>query len=1043
MYRLANDTQYNITQLYYQNQVQLRKKSVSMDPDVEYKVKLVTEEVHKQDFPISICRISPKGLLLIIGISLILILAVPYSGIFSNKTHKHDIISNDNDKVHDKTFDHVMGLAKFKHTERTKTSAPKCDGTKEDDRLDCYPEGNGDKTKCIQRGCCWQEVHVPSKQKKNSSRFGKNIKGGSPPSCFYPSGYPAYQMIGKPEETDLGYKVVLRRSVASPYPLDIAELKMNVYMETDNRVHFKIFDPADDRYEVPIDTPKPTDKASDPAYRIEFTHAPFGIAVVRKHDELTLFNTSIGPLIFSDQFIQISSSMVSNFTYGLGEHRSSLLLPSDWRTYTIWTQEPDGVRENQNLYGAHPFYLNMEPKTGNAHGVFLLNSNAMDVVLQPSPAITYRTIGGILDFYVFLGPTPSDVIAQYTEVIGRPIMPPYWGLGFHLCRWGYMSANNTWDMVKRMRAAGIPQDVQWNDIEYATDNKIFTYNNSTFSNLPEFVEDLHSHGQHYIQIVDPGIHNETGYSPYDTGLEKEVFITDRDGEPLVGEVWPGTTVFPDFFDDTTIDWWKESAGAYHKDIPFDGMWIDMNEPSNVWANGSVDDGCPNEEPYDKLPYMPGVYGNSLIQTSFCLSANHHNHGKHFNLHSLYGLAMTRASNHALKAIRENQRPFVITRSSFPSNGVYGGKWLGDNYSTWPDMYFSIPGILAFSMFGIPMVGADICGFNSNTNEALCQRWTQLGAFYPFSRNHNSWSCPPKGTDTPCRPQDPTAFSEAMQKSSRKVLLTRYSLLPYLYTLFYRAHVNGTTVARPLFFEFANDETTYAIDRQFLWGPALLISPVLTKRATKVQAAFPKGVWYDFYNGTRFSFTSTTEVTLQAPLDHLNLHVRAGYILPMQKPNITTTTSRLNQFELLVALAPDGSACGELFWDDGDSIDSIDKGKYTYMTFEAISSNTIKSAVTKKGFSGPKMLLGSVTVFGVLSKPQDVKVNNEPAEYTYDASNKVLRINCSTKPIHLEIPFLVKWTLPEVSTKEQPQANDVSGKSKSAPLGQDINRHAKK
>ena len=80
-----------------------------------------------------------------------------------------------------------------------------------------------------------------------------------------------------------------------------------------------------------------------------------------------------------------------------------------------------------------------------------------DVVLQPTPAVTYRTIGGILDFYVLTGPTPDEVIQQYTEVIGRPFMPPYWGLGFHLCRWGYGSTDGTRKVVERMRVAGIPQ----------------------------------------------------------------------------------------------------------------------------------------------------------------------------------------------------------------------------------------------------------------------------------------------------------------------------------------------------------------------------------------------------------------------------------------------------------------------------------------------------------------------------------------------------------------------------------------------------------
>lgn len=83
-------------------------------------------------------------------------------------------------------------------------------------------------------------------------------------------------------------------------------------------------------------------------------------------------------------------------------------------------------------------------------------------VLFQAPAITYRTTGGILDFYFFLGPSPGDVIAQYIDLIGKPALPPYWALGFHLCRWGYLTLENTQDVLERNIAAGIPLDVQVN-----------------------------------------------------------------------------------------------------------------------------------------------------------------------------------------------------------------------------------------------------------------------------------------------------------------------------------------------------------------------------------------------------------------------------------------------------------------------------------------------------------------------------------------------------------------------------------------------------
>jgi alpha-glucosidase (family GH31 glycosyl hydrolase) len=135
-------------------------------------------------------------------------------------------------------------------------------------------------------------------------------------------------------------------------------------------------------------------------------------------------------------------------------------------------------------------------------------------------------------------------------------------------------------------------------------------------------------------------------------------------------------------------------------------------------------------------------------------------------------------------------------------------WLGDNFSKWDNMFYSIIGILQFNQWGIPFVGADICGFIDNSREDLCQRWMELGAFYPFSRNHNGIGY----VD-----QDPGSWGPSVAQSSKTALQIRYTLLPYLYTLFFKALTEGSTVARALWHEFPTDPKTAAIDKQFMWG----------------------------------------------------------------------------------------------------------------------------------------------------------------------------------------------------------------------------------
>ena len=118
-----------------------------------------------------------------------------------------------------------------------------------------------------------------------------------------------------------------------------------------------------------------------------------------------------------------------------------------------------------HLDGSHPFYLEMRP-SGTAHGVYLRNSNGMDVVLEAN-SLTYHTIGGVLDFYFFLGPSPEGVIQQYQEVIGRPRMPPYWALGFHNCRYGYPNVATLEAVVANYSSAKVKMHTRFESVDVA------------------------------------------------------------------------------------------------------------------------------------------------------------------------------------------------------------------------------------------------------------------------------------------------------------------------------------------------------------------------------------------------------------------------------------------------------------------------------------------------------------------------------------------------------------------------------------------------
>ncbi|KAK1886118.1 Lysosomal alpha-glucosidase [Dissostichus eleginoides] len=809
-------------------------------------------------------------------------------------------------------------------------------------RFDCYPERGVVVTRelCEARNCCFIPASSPSSSASHPS--GRN----GIPWCFYPEDFPSYSLVSI-NDTSLGQKGTLVREVKTYYPADILTLE--------------ITDPANSRFEVPISVPTATKKAEKEIYW----------SSASEH--------TVAPLLFADQFLQLSSSLQSQFIYGLGEHRSSFLHDVHWNTLTMWARDVPPM-EQTNLYGAHPFYLAMD-EGGDAHGFFLLNSNAMDVVLQPAPALTWRTIGGILDFYVFLGPDPASVIGQYVEVIG-----------YHLCRWGYNTSDSTWEMVKSLRNYKIPQDVQWNDIDYMDQFMDFTFDSKKFGTLPDMVKDLHVHDQRYVMILDPGISSsqpEGSYWPYDEGLKRDVFIKDAEGKTLIGKVWPGLTAYPDFSNEVTHEWWYENLLRFHEKVPFDGLWIDMNEPSN-FVDGSTN-GCPSNS-LENPPYTPGILGGFLRAKTLCATAQQ-KQSIHYNMHSLYGLMEAKASASAMKRIVA-KRPFVISRSTFPSQGMYSGHWLGDNRSQWKDMYTSIAGMLTFNLLGIPLVGADICGFSEEPQEELCVRWTQLGAFYPFTRNHNAIDM---------RPQDPTAFSPLARTAMKQALLLRYSLFPVLYTLFHHAHVHGHTVARPLMFEFPKDVKTYGIDKQFLWGKSLLVTPVLDPEVDYVDGYFPEGLWYDYYTGNSLH-SQGEDLRLHAPLDKINLHLREGSITPTQAPNLTLWVSSGQPLHLVTALSEGGAASGDLFWDDGETIDTYENNLYSYILF-SVAQNVMTSQVLHSNVEATYITVETASFYGVKQKPSRVMVNSQDATFTY-RDNQVLTV--ADLGLNLSQNFTISW-----------------------------------
>ncbi|XVF03407.1 hypothetical protein REPUB_Repub04eG0258700 [Reevesia pubescens] len=769
-----------------------------------------------------------------------------------------------------------------------------------------------------------------------------------------------YRLISIEESPDGGFlghlQVKQKNNIYGP---DIPLLQLYVKYETQDRLRVHITDAEKQRWEVPYsllprDQP-PVSKQTIGRSRknliavselsgseliFSYKADPFSFEVKRKSNGDILFNSnsagsdSFGEMVFKDQYLEISTQLPEDASlYGLGENtqpKGIKLYPND--PYTLYTTDVSAINLNTDLYGSHPVYMDLRNVNGEpfAHAVLLLNSNGMDVFYKGN-SLTYKVIGGVFDFYFFAGPTPLGVVNQYTSLIGRPAPMPYWSLGFHQCRWGYHNLSAVEDVVENYKKAKIPLDVIWNDDDHMDGHKDFTLNpvNYPRPKLLAFLDKIHNIGMKYIVIIDPGIGVNTSYGVYKRAIANDVFIK-YEGEPYLAQVWPGAVNFPDFLNPKTVAWWGDEIRRFHELVPVDGLWIDMNEASNFCSGKcTIPKGkqCPSgTEPswvccldcknitktrWDDPPYKINASGLQVPIgfKTIATSAVHYNGVLEYDAHSLYGFSQAMATHKALQGL-EGKRPFILSRSTYVGSGKYVAHWTGDNKATWEDLKYSIGTVLNFGLFGVPMVGADICGFYPAPTEELCNRWIEVGAFYPFSRNHADYYSPRKEL----------YLWESVTKSAQNALGMRYKLLPYLYTLTYEAHISGAPIARPLLFSFPAYKECYGLSTQFLIGSSLMVSPVLEQGKTSVKALFPPGSWYSVFDMTQTIVSKGQYFTLDAPLHVVNVHLYQNTILPMQQGGMLSKEARMTPFTLIVTFpagASDGQAKGNLYLDNDE------------------------------------------------------------------------------------------------------------------------------
>lgn len=641
--------------------------------------------------------------------------------------------------------------------------------------------------------------------------------------------------------------------------------------------------------------------------------------------------------------------------YGIPEHADSFSLKSTvntdapYRLYNldIFEYETDS---RMAMYGQIPLLMGIKKDVSVA--IFWMNSadTFVDIDKQASVNAHWMSENGLLDFIILTGDTPTEINTKFGLLTGNVQLPQKFALGYHQCRWNYLTEEDLLDVHSKMDENRIPYDTIWLDVEYTDKKKYFTWDESLFPHHIKMMEKLDETGRNLVVIVDP--HLKTEYDVSDYVSKHNLAVNNVDAEPYKGHCWPGESIWIDSLNSKAQEYWtslfQNSTKAFIGKQNNVYLWNDMNEPA-------IFNGPETSAPRDNL---------------------HYDNWEHRSVHNIYGKSFHELTYNALvERLREStrQRPFVLTRAFFAGSQRTAAMWTGDNMAKWEYLKISIPMVLSLNAVNMPFSGADVGGFFGDPTTELLTRWYQTGIWYPFFRAH---------AHIDSRRREPYLFDEPYLSVMRDAIRLRYALLPTFYTLFRKSSLTGAPIWKPMAFEYPGDEKCLEVDDQFYLGDSgLLVKPVTEQGASSVDVFIPNDgqVYYDYTNG-RFNekalkVKSSGTFTKSVELKDIPVFVKGGSIFARQDRYRRSSKLMENDpYTIVVALDKNGAAEGSLYLDDGESF-GYTEGEYADISFKATGGNrlvsTIKSGNGNYGKDHGDILIERIIIAGVENKVNSV------------------------------------------------------------------------
>src|SRR5580698_10244804 len=556
------------------------------------------------------------------------------------------------------------------------------------------------------------------------------------------------------------------------------------------------------------------------------------------------------------------SPTITEALYGLGQHQSGMF---NYRGSTVELGQ-------NNTDVAIPLLI-----SNKGYGL-LWNTAALTYFDNRFPLDMKLTsiAGKSMDYYFLYGPEIDTVLHEYRTMTGHTPMLPKWAYGFFQSKDRYVSLDEIREIAERYRREHIPLDAMVQDwFWWKTEgDPVF---NSNYHDVAQDLDALHKENVHTMisvwGLLDP---------------ESETYkVLDAKNELVSGaHVYDATN--------------PEARDIYWERLPgklltqgWDAFWLDSAEPEEYW------------------PHM----GDAILSSRQLAIGN----GAEFT--NVFPFEHTLGVQNHWKAENPGKRVFLLTRSAFLGQQRVGATvWSGDVYGTYWGLSHQVPAGLNFALSGYPYWTTDIGGYwpphenplSDPAFQELYARWFEYGTFCPIFRTHGH------------RPHNELWIFDRVEPVLVSYDKLRYRLMPYIYSLAWKVTSEDYTIQRPLVMDWRTDPKTWNLGDQFMFGPAILVNPVLKPNAVKRSVYLPKApVWYDFWSGKLI--TGRGEIEADAPLDRMPLFVRAGSILPLGPAIEYATQNSAGPIELRIYRGANGEF--NLYEDAGDSYD-YEKGEHS-------------------------------------------------------------------------------------------------------------------